>query len=307
MNFQEHTEFLKEELNKIENSNDKVLMTQRADDLLLRYDGKDKIITSAEIVSELEDKPLSKPITTGQKGLDDIIRGFHPGQLILLTGTPGSGKTSFCFNLVEETAEHNPTLILLEQPPREMVALMQERGLYIPHFITPRFNEKATMTWIQERATEAVIKYNTKILFIDHFQLLHADDGERYFSEKNMIDRMLERLKIMAGLLNIPIVLITHLRKLKNPTDIPTVQDIQGSAGFDQLADTIMILWREKYLKEKEVITTSNTLLMVQKNRRYGNTGSFRLRYEDYKFIEDPTIEFDYENGNNDFGAFTDA
>jgi len=274
---------------------------KRLNDILETYDGADKVVTSEEIKQSLVDNPLAPPIPTGAEGIDNVIKGFHNGQLIVLSGNPGSGKTSYALHLIEKMQDNNPAAIFLEQPPRELVATLLERGLDVPYFITPKSNRRAKMSWIRARALESVKKFGSKILFIDHFQYFQYDGEERLFSEKEKIDRMLEELKELAGLLNIPIVVLAHVRKINDPTDIPTEYDLQGSAGFNQLADTIIILWRENYRDGKEVKTSNKTLCSIRKNRRYGNTGSFRMKYENYKFIEDDKITFSYEDSNNDF------
>lgn len=272
---------------------------QRLQDILENYDGADRVVTSEEIKQSLIDNPLAPPIPTGEKGIDEIIKGFHNGQMIVMSGNPGSGKTSYALHLIEKMQDQRPAAIFLEQPPRELVATLMERGLDIPYFITPKMNRRAKMSWIRARAFESVQKFGSKVLFIDHFQYFQYDGEEKLFSEKEKIDRMLEEIKELAGLLNIPIIVLAHVRKITDPTDIPTEYDLQGSAGFNQLADTIIILWRENYKKGKEVLTSNKTLCSIRKNRRYGNTGSFRMKYEDYKFIQDDSITFNYEG--NDF------
>jgi replicative DNA helicase len=264
-------------------------------EMLQNYNGADKVVTSEEIKQSLIDKPLPLPIPTCAAGIDSIIKGFHNGQLIVLTGNPASGKTSYALHLIEKMQEHKPAAIFLEQPPRELIATLIERDLSVPYFITPKTNRRAKMSWIRARALESKSKYGCKILFIDHFQYFQYDGEEKLFSEKEKIDRMLEELKELAGFMDIPIVVLAHVRKMNDPTDIPTEYDLQGSAGFNQLADTIIILWRENYREGKEVKTSNKTLCSIRKNRRYGPTGSFKMKYENYKFIEDDNIEFEHE------------
>jgi replicative DNA helicase len=271
--------------------------------MLQNYDGADKVVTSEEIKQSLIDNPLAPPIPTGAEGIDKILKGFHNGQLIVLTGNPGSGKTSYALHLIEKMQEHKPAAIFLEQPPRELIATLVERDLSVPYFITPKTNRRAKISWIRARALESRAKYGCKILFIDHFQYFQYDGEEKLFSEKEKIDRMLEELKELAGYMNIPIVVLAHVRKVNDPTDIPTEYDLQGSAGFNQLADTIIILWRENYREGKEVKTSNNTLCSIRKNRRYGPTGSFRMMYRDHKFIEDKDITFHHED-NGGYGEY---
>jgi len=97
---------------------------------------------------------------------------------------------------------------------------------------------------------------------------------------------------------------LVHINK-HDPLEIPTTQALQGSSSIFQEASGIIMLWREHYKHNKQVMTSNKALLMVQANRRTGNTGSIKLRMNDFRFFEDDKIVFDYENnGENEISKF---
>ena len=98
MSVKKHTEFLKAELQKVQNSKS---MINRADEILLQYDDEDRVVTSTEIYESLKDKPLPPPLATGHPSLDNIIKGFYPKQHIIFSAPPKSGKTSFIIDLID--------------------------------------------------------------------------------------------------------------------------------------------------------------------------------------------------------------
>jgi hypothetical protein len=202
-------------------------------------------------------------------------------------------NTSLVLELIEKMKAVNPLLLPLEQSAEELISIMQERKLKIPLFVTPRSNKRPTMDWIRKRIIESVVKYDTKVVFLDHFGYLK---NENKINQHHMeiVDTMQE-LRSIAKQLSISIVSIVHVRKT-NPTEPPTVEDLYGGAGYLQEADTVIMLWREAYKEGKETKWTNKVLLSVQANRRTGNTGNIRLRYVDYRFIEDATIKFEYES-----------
>lgn len=295
-----------DELKKIETkvetmpeSETKRKLLARVNERLAKYDGKDQVVTSEQIVAQLKEKPLPDPIPTNHAGLDAILKGFYPKQHIIFSAPPKSGKTSFILDLIDKMKSSNPTFIAMEQPAEELVSMMLERGLEVPHFITPRYNENETMDWITQRVTEAVIKYDTKVVFLDHFGYIKPSGN--FYTLQLQIKDTLHRIKKLAVELDVAIVSIVHIRK-KEPTEIPTVDDILDSAGFHQEADTIVMLWREAFKDGKETKWSNKVLCSVQANRRNGNTGSFRMKYENYRFIEDNNITFNYEDSSSGIG-----
>lgn len=212
-------------------------------------------------------------------------------------------NTSFILDLIDKMKESNPLLIPLEQSAEELISMMKERELEVPLFVTPRSSKRPTIEWITKRITESVLKYDSKVVFIDHFGYIKNESMQ---SQKHLeITDTMQELRSIAKQLDISIVSIVHVRKV-NPTEPPTVEDLYGSAGYLQEADTIVMMWREAYKKGRETNWSNKVLLSVQANRRNGGTGSFRMKYENYKFIEDKTIEFEYEKdeGQGGFGAF---
>lgn len=303
MSVKEHLEFLKKESEKIKEDKTRLMYQNRADELLVQYNGEDRVVKSTEILESLKDKPLPKPVPTNHASLDKIIKGFYPGQHIIFSAPPKSGKTSFILDLVDKMKASNPLLIPLEQSAEELISMMMERELDIPLFVAPRTNKRPTIDWITKRITESVVKYNSKVVFIDHFGYIKNESG---ISQQHLeITDTMQELRSIAKQLNISIVSIVHVRKV-NPTEPPTVEDLYGSAGYLQEADTIVMLWREAYKQGRETKWSNKVLLSVQANRRNGGTGSFRMKYENYRFIEDPNIEFEYEKseGSSSFGSF---
>ena len=50
------------------------------------------------------DKSSLKGIKTGYKGLDQLLNGLHPSDLMIIAARPAVGKTSFAMNIVENVA-----------------------------------------------------------------------------------------------------------------------------------------------------------------------------------------------------------
>ena len=148
MSVKQHLEFIQKETEKIQDKKTQMLIRGRTEELLANYDGEDKVVSSHEIQEQLKDKPLPPPIPTGHGKLDSIIKGFYPGQHVVFSAPPKSGKTSFILDLIRRMKSSNPTLLPLEQSAEELISILNERNLEIPLFYAPRSNKKPTMEWV---------------------------------------------------------------------------------------------------------------------------------------------------------------
>lgn len=271
----------------------------RLKDTMSKYEGEDEIISASEMKRRLEREGVKPYLSTGVEGLDRIIKGFRQKQLIILSAPPKAGKTSFCLHLTSLMEKHNPLWLPLEQDLEEIVSVCLERGVEVPHMFAPEKNKFPPDTdWIEQKIIEGIAKYDAKIVFIDHLSFVrpsNAVERERYVQ----VGRSVEKIKEMAKVLEIPIVLVSHLKKA-NPTEIPTTEDLYESAMIHQLCDMVLMLWRECYTQKKLTHFTDKVLLSVLANRRHGQTGHVRFRYENYRFVENDLIVFRHEQKEKD-------
>lgn len=72
------------------------------------YAGEDQVL-SARNVQELckQDSKLSLCLKSKIAGLDAVTDGFHSGQLIIVSGTTGQGKTTLCETFTKALIEQD--------------------------------------------------------------------------------------------------------------------------------------------------------------------------------------------------------
>jgi len=84
-------------------------------------------------VEELFDVEDLEMIKTGVRGLDDLLQeGIPKGWSVIVTGGPGSGKSSICVDFLCKGIENNDEtvlLVLFEEPFRQVAATMKRIGL----------------------------------------------------------------------------------------------------------------------------------------------------------------------------------
>lgn len=255
------------------------------------YRGQDQIITSHELAEMMDAEEPAHKVMSGQfSNLDTLVDGFRYEQLVVITAQEKSGKTAFVLQLIEQMKPEEPCCFLFEQSPRELIRQMQEKQQEIPYFLTPMTNVDNRLSWIEERALEAMVKRGTRIIVIDNMDWILKEYGYNQRTDEVVKDILL-KLKDFCKTWGVIIFLVAHAKKMKMEL-IPQPDDIKDSSAFKQIADIVLILWRKtvsdkvdgtKTLAPKR---TNQTLLWVAENRRSGKTGYVQLTYDKNRFIQ---------------------
>ena len=269
----------------------------RLKDIAKVYAGEDKIISFEEIIERIKNQKDELRINTGWSGLDKIICGFRPQQLVVVSALTKSGKTSFLMDLTCRLREHEPLWFPFEESAEELIRKYLERGQEPPHGYTPDNLKGNATQWIEDRIIESIAKYNTRIVFIDQLDFIIPMNGDNHALR---VGQVMRELKQIAKRWNIIIFLICHLVKVKMDTQ-PTLEDLKGSSSIGQEADTVILLWRESKRQNGEIMITNNVNVSVQANRRTGKTGNIKMIYEDGKFLEQ---EWKQDDGQKFYESF---
>lgn len=246
------------------------------------YNGEDKIIPFKDIVANIKQNHNEEKIMSGWKGIDDLLKGFRPQQLIVVSALTKSGKTSFLMDLTTRIQEYNPLWFPFEESAEELVRKYLERGEQPPNSFTPENLKGSAIKWIESKIVESIAKYNSRVVFIDQLDFIVPMGGDNHHLN---IAKTMRDLKGLAKKWNIVIFIICHLQKARMDTQ-PTLEDLRGSSSIAQEADTVMLLWRETKRENGQLIITDNVNVSVQANRRFGKTGNVMMCYQDGHFIE---------------------
>lgn len=246
------------------------------------YRGEDKVISFANIVEKIKNTPDELKIFSGWVKFDEIVGGFRPQQLIVVSAIMKSGKTSFLMDLTSRLKPYNPLWLPFEESAEELLRKYIERGLEAPHGFTPLFLKGQTVDWIESRIIEAIAKYDTRVVFIDQLDFIIPFGGDNHALR---VGEAMRSLKQVAKKWNVTIFLICHLSKTRMDVE-PTLEDLKGSTSIGQEADTVIILWREMKRLSGHVEITNNTNVSIQANRRTGKTGNVKMVFDNGIYTE---------------------
>jgi len=294
-------------------------MIDKADALILEIEsssvrggGPQPIINIVRELLDSLDIDQEAPLSTGFAELDKMMEGgMRPGELIVIAGRPGQGKTTLGINIATHVAtmqENKGVLIFsMEMTPRSLVERMflsmaqvnfrQLRGKPLSEYDVLRIGNAAqrldnnhiridgaprlTPAEIRARARRDMREFkNLSLIVVDYVQMMRADT--KYDNRANEIGECSGSLKALAKELNIPVIALAQLNRnsVAKGVDVrkPNMADLKDSGSIEQDADLVALIHREETYKE----TSENRGLaeIIIDKQRNGITGNFTLVFD---------------------------
>ena len=240
-------------------------------------------------------------VATGFQRLDSMLSGLQSGQLIVVAGRPGMGKTSFALNIAQYIAvkEKTPVAIFSLEMGREQLALRmlcsealvdsqktRTGGLTDDDF--ERLSEAVDVlgsapVYVDDSPTITVMEMLAKarrlkqekdlgLIVIDYLQLMSGK--ERRENRQQEISGMTRSLKIMAKEIGVPVMILSQLSRAneKREDKKPMLSDLRESGSIEQDADVVIFLHRDSYY-DREANNVSKIIIAKQ---RSGPTGEIK-------------------------------
>jgi len=286
---------------------------------------QDVLLTAYE---DMVQNALNKDKLTGvPTGFDELNRrtgGFHGGELIIIAGRPGMGKSSFAVNIAESASIHIgvPVAIFNLEMSKSMIvnrilcsqALVDSSKVRMGDFTGEDWQQlgavmdKVAMApiYIDDTASVTVSEIRAKcrrlkqaknlgLIVIDYLQLMQG--SSRSDNRQQEISEISRSLKVLAKELDIPVIALSQLaRTCESRSDKrPMLSDLRESGAIEQDADMVMFLYRDEYYnKDSEDKNLAECIIAKQ---RSGETGTFKLGWQgrytkfvniDYSAPEEP-------------------
>ena len=145
---------LEKRLKEIEESGNKAEIEERLYGELKGYTGDDRVIPFKEVVL-MEKTPC---VSSGLSKLDFLIEGFHEGDLTVVTGPTGQGKTTllqtFTINLSKQKIKS-----LWFSYEVTVQNLILKFGNDIPDGYVPRLLRETSLIWIERRIVDGIVNH----------------------------------------------------------------------------------------------------------------------------------------------------
>ena len=246
--------------------------------------------------AQLRGGELLTGITTGFGELDAYTGGYQKGDLIIVQGRPGQGKTAYLLSssLAVAHAGTSVGIVSLEMTRTALVLrlLAQESRL---SFMAIRRGRVSRDDWtrlakaagqisklplwiddscslsandIRSRARKLKAMHGVGLMGIDYLGLMDLE-REHGQSETSAIGNVTRGLKQLAKELSIPVVLLVQLSRAteKRGKDTrPRLSDSRDSGFIEQDADLVLGLYREEYYHPGKKPGEAEVLILKQRN-----------------------------------------
>ena len=247
-------------------------------------DGIDDASVVKDEIYRLFEEGTPEGFTTGYDMDDEFI--FHPGQVTLITGIPGHGKSTFLKNIIYRLASMHglKSFIYSAEEANTAFALSdmfqiatgksfflsefsqritkQEIDDYMPfmndHFKYLRLHDNdLSMEGILEKAKHMVKCFGINIMVIDNMSTVEKSMSSQMDTRHHQIKNMMNDISRFARNYSVHVFLVAHPKKmteLKNGIyKVPNGYDVGDSSHWFNLPDNGMTVYRNMETKQTEL------------------------------------------------------
>lgn len=246
----------------------------------------------------------TKGLQTPWENVNRIIHGWKPGDLVIVTALPKTGKTTWMLDISRHLVlrwvpvlffclEMRPERLMrkviqaqyrVERPAlqdiRNARMLFENIPLYFGYFYKHQKTED-----VLGLIRQAIQRYGIQFIVFDNLHLLCRSDRVN-----EQIAQTTLSFKLLAEEMEVPVVLIAQPRKRENSaTEIMSAEDVRYSSAVHSDCDQMIILHRNRTASKVKDINTQKfiareesmdpvTLVRVEAHR-YGSGGETLLYY----------------------------
>ena len=291
------------------------------------------VINVSENKSKFHNRVKKESIPYPWDGLNKKLYGLRQGELVLLTGGTGLGKSSVTREiehwLIKSTKDNVGVIALEEDYTRTVDGILsieanarlyidQEREKFSEEQLDTYFDnvyggKNKDRVWIHahfgsndieeifSKLRYMIVGCNCKWIVVDHLHMLVSALAEG--DERRTIDNIMTRFRSLVEESGAGLILVCHLRRVDgnkgHENGIETsVSHIRGSQSIAQLSDCILSLERNQQADDEEEANT--TKIRVLKSRYTGDVGvaSYLLYDRDTGRLS----EVDPDDDDDEFG-----
>ena len=263
-----------------------------------------------ETVNSIKNK-TTKLITTGYPNLDKFAGGLTRGEITIIGGRPGHGKTTVMINMLANVLEKGYKAIFFsrELPNSELlkkiVCLESQQLSYgmvrknifseqdakffntaVEHVKKKYSKDKFLMfDNVKDFASSSseVKRFKPDIIFDDYIQLIACKGKED--QRRLQIEKLVNDYKWLAKDTNAVVVLASQLNRFieragaRGKALMPQLSDLAESGAIEQVAENVFFSYYD-YKVQGEKGKGKNVLTLCASKVRYGDSGEVDLAYD---------------------------
>ena len=260
-----------------------------------------KAAQDADIILSTYEQRKCTAVSTPWNSVNEYVGSLQGGDMVVLAGSTGCGKTCFMLNLAVGLAKQGRTVDIfsLEMPKSQLVQriVCSELGIdskkfrtfqltdhekkLISDYINGEFKKLPINIYTKQRVSISEIeriekKSNADAVFIDYLGLVEGDNKKSTYDKFSEISRT---IKLMAMTTNKPVIALHQLNRdfASRENKEPQLSDLRDSGKIEQDADMIWFVYRPGLFNDS---LPKHKLLFIAGKNRHGETGKVPLSFE---------------------------
>jgi len=242
-------------------------------------------------------------VSFGFNILDSMAGGMTKGEITVVAGRPGHGKTTFSVNLVKRLLDQGLTVLVLnrEMTNEEMIKkflVLNSQKLSYHNIRTGKLNQDEALE-LRESQKEIIDRYSKNLVMYDDVSNLHEtislvsrirpdiiiDDYIQLVKVDNKKDRrfeieaVMQEYKWLAKKYKCIPILVSQLnRDIERRIDpIPKMSDLAEGSTIEQIAENILFIYYDYKVNYGASELGREKCQIVAAKVRYGTTGMFTI------------------------------
>jgi len=247
-------------------------------------------------------------IKTGFENIDKFAGGFTRGEITIVGGRPGHGKTTFLVNLLANMigAGYKCVMFNRELPNSELlkklIALesgklsysMIRKGIYdesgikelekIKQYIVKKYNKNMLRMFDNIRnfakSSAEVKRFKPDVILDDYIQLINPT--KQIEQRRLQLEALVNDYKWLAKETEAVVVLASQLNRgleTRGSSAKPQLSDLAESGAIEQVAENVFFTYYD-YKINGNANKGKNVITIVARKVRYGETGEIDLGFD---------------------------
>lgn len=254
-------------------------------------------------------------VPTGCADIDALTNGLHPGQLIVIAGRPGLGKSVLALGIARAAAIGaglTTAIFSLEMSHTEITERLLSAEAHVPLYsmrsghmneddwtrLAKRMSEvvdaplfiedwpKMPVSRIRAISRNLKQQHDLRLVIVDYLQLM-ASPG-RAQNRETAVAEISRSLKLLAKELGVPVVAVSQLNRgpEQRSDKRPLLADLRESGALEQDSDVVILIHREDFY-EPESPRAGEADLIVAKHRN-GPTATVTVAFQGHyaRFVD---------------------
>ncbi|MGC4028161.1 MAG: replicative DNA helicase [Steroidobacteraceae bacterium] len=247
---------------------------------------------------------------TGFVDFDRTTGGLRGGDLVIVAGRPGMGKSTLAINMAENVAldpnvKGSALIFSMEMPSDQLMMRMLSSvgGVPLQDIRSGRISDEdwVRITSATSQIAEARIsidetsglsptelrararrvkreQHGLDIIVVDYLQLMHVPGSKE--NRATEISEISRGLKALAKELDVPVIALSQLNRSVEQRDSkkPVMSDLRESGAIEQDADMILFISREEYYDQNSPRKGEADVNLAK--HRNGETREFKLTFQ---------------------------